>query len=186
MSNPRSGERFVWRATRASTDGEHCEFDLYLSPGAKVAARHRHPSQEERFTVVSGALQLDQGHQGRRLEAGEIGVIPAGVPHRWGNTDEAAHVIVRLTPALDIESFFASFCAVATAGRAARTGLPRNPFQLAVLLDAHRTEFAMANDLQQRLLSPVLSLVAAIGRRLGYRADLVPGPAGPPGSGTTP
>jgi hypothetical protein len=38
MENPVSGERFVWRATAASTGGEYCEFDLFLAPGARIAA----------------------------------------------------------------------------------------------------------------------------------------------------
>jgi hypothetical protein len=54
MANSRSGERFVWRATHRSTGGAYCEFDLYLSGGAKAAAPHRHPNQEERLAICSG------------------------------------------------------------------------------------------------------------------------------------
>jgi hypothetical protein len=38
MVNPVSGERFVWRQTDNSTDGEFAEFDLYLTRGAAAAA----------------------------------------------------------------------------------------------------------------------------------------------------
>ena len=128
MRNPLSGERFVWLATRASTQGAYCEFDLHLDAGAAVAAPHRHPHQEERFTVVSGALLLDQTGRSSRLGPGETGVIPPDVTHRWGNAaDGGSHVVVRLTPALHIEDYFATFCAVATAGRATASGIPRNP-----------------------------------------------------------
>ena len=42
FENPITKERFVWRATAASTGGEYCEFDLHLGPGATLAAAHRH------------------------------------------------------------------------------------------------------------------------------------------------
>jgi len=57
MENPVSGERFVWRATASSTGGEYCEFDLFLAPGARIAAAHRHPSQLETFSVLRPAAR---------------------------------------------------------------------------------------------------------------------------------
>ena len=41
--------------------------------------------------------------------------------------------------------------------------------QLAVLLDGYREEFAFATPAQQRVLGPLLRLVARLGRRVGYR-----------------
>lgn len=79
-------------------------------------------------------------------------------------------MVVRLTPSLHIEDYFATYCAVATEGKAGPTGLPRNPLQIAVLFDAYRQEFAFATPRQQRLLGPPLSLLAAVGRRLGFRS----------------
>ncbi|MEH0108996.1 cupin domain-containing protein [Tersicoccus sp. MR15.9] len=172
MSNPRSGERFVWRATHDSTGGEYCEFDLHLDSGAKVALAHRHPFQEERFTVVSGALDLTNGRERSTVTAGQAVAIPPNTPHRWGNAGtEASHVRVRLTPALEIEDYFAAFCAVATAGRAVRSGLPRNPFQFAVMAHAHRAEFTLPSEALQRVFGPVVGVLAPIGSRLGYRSD---------------
>jgi hypothetical protein len=62
MVNARSGERFVRRATRESKGGEYCEFEMYLAPGARVAAVHRHRNQEERFNAVPGSLALVKGN----------------------------------------------------------------------------------------------------------------------------
>lgn len=62
MRNVPAGERFVWRATRESTNGAYCEFDLHLDADAKVAAPHRHPHQEERFTVVTGQVEWCHEH----------------------------------------------------------------------------------------------------------------------------
>ena len=169
MTNPQTGERFVWRATHESTRGAYCEFDLHLTADAKVAAPHRHPNQIEQFTVVTGSFALTSGQVSGTVAPGKVAVIPAGVTHRWGNTSaEPAHVVVRLTPALHIEHYFARFCAIATAGRASASGLPRHPLELAVLFDAYREEFALASRLLHRLVSPIIALLAAIGRRRGY------------------
>ena len=171
MTNARSGERFVWRATRESTGGAYCEFDLYLDAEAKVAAAHRHPQQEERFTVVTGRFTLVADGRTSTLDPDEVGVVPVGAAHSWRNTTgQPSHVVVRLTPALQIEDYFEKFCDIATAGKAGRTGLPRNPLQLAVLLDGYREEFAFATPAQQRVLGPLLSGMARLGRRFGFRS----------------
>ncbi len=175
MTNAQSGERFVWRATRESTGGAYCEFDLYLEANAKVAAPHRHPHQVEQFTVVTGRFLLVVDGEQSTLDAADVGVVPARAAHRWHNiTGHPAHVVVRLTPALNIEDYFEKFCAIATEGRAGPTGLPANPLQLAALLDGYRQEFEFATPMQQRLLSPLLSLIARIGRRFGYRDRVDP------------
>ncbi|MDH2443219.1 cupin domain-containing protein [Amnibacterium sp. CER49] len=175
FSNTRSGERFVWRATRESTAGAYCEFDLHLAAGAKVAAAHVHPHQTETFTVVAGRIRLRAGHEARELEAGGVGTIPPGTPHAWGNaTGSPSHVVVRLAPALDIEDFFEAFCAVAAAGKAGRSGLPRNPLRLAVLLDAYRAELDFPSRGLRLVLSPVLALLAVLGRAVGLRPSPVP------------
>lgn len=178
MTNARSGERFVWRATRESTGGAYCEFDLHLDADAKVAAPHRHPHQVEQFTVVTGQFLLVKDGRQSVLHPSEVGLVPVGAAHKWQNiSSQPAHVVVRLTPALDIEDYFEKFCAIATEGKAGPTGLPGNPLQLAVLLDGYRQEFEFATPTQQRLLSPLLSFVARIGRRRGYRDRIDPAAA---------
>lgn len=59
--------------------------------------------------------------------------------HSWGNAASGATlVIVRLTPALRSEAFFASFCRVANEGHANAKAVPRNPLRLAVLAHEYR------------------------------------------------
>lgn len=163
--NPQSGERFVWRATGASTNGEYCEFDLHLRPGAQVTAPHIHPRQIESFTVVEGALALRKGSERRGLRAGDSEVVEAGTTHAWGNSADApAQVLVRLTPALRIEEFFERFCAIAGNGGATRSGIPRNPLRLALLLDDFRAEWGFPVPWQRRVLPPVLAVLARVAR----------------------
>jgi len=172
FENPVTRERFVWRATAASTGGEYCEFDLHLGPGAKLAAPHRHPGQLETFSLTSGTLEVKVAGQRRTVTAGEDVVVPVGTPHAWGNTsDEPAHVVVRLTPSYLIEEYFEAFCRIASEGRANRLGLPRNPLQFAVLIEPHLEEFALPSPLAQAVAGPALRALATLGRAAGFRAD---------------
>jgi mannose-6-phosphate isomerase-like protein (cupin superfamily) len=172
FSNPVTRERFVMRATSASTDGQYCEFDLHLGGGATLAAAHAHPGQIESFSLLSGNLNMQLGRLRRDVEAGEEIVVPAGTGHAWGNvTNEPAHVVVRLTPAHLIDEYFEAFCLIASSGGANSRGLPKNPLQFAVLIDAHRDAFALPSPLAQAVAGPALRVVAAFGRAAGFRPD---------------
>ena len=172
FENPITRELFVWRATSASTAGEYCEFDLHLGAGATLAAAHRHPSQVESFSLLRGSLEMKLAGQRRTLMAGEEVVVPGGVAHSWGNVaDEPAHVLVRLTPSIKIDEYFEAFCRIAASGQANKVGLPKNPLQLAVLLDRHRDEFALPSRLAQALAGPSIRVIAGVGRAAGFRSD---------------
>lgn len=171
IENPITKERFVWRRTAHETQGALLQFDLHLLPGAKVAAPHVHLHQEERFVVQRGRIRLMSAGQMRHLGAGDTAVVPAGAPHTWWNEGaESAHAIVDLRPALNSETFFETFCGLARDGKASpNTGLPANPLQLAVLFDTYKHELAFASAWQRALLSPMLSALAVIGYRRGFR-----------------
>jgi quercetin dioxygenase-like cupin family protein len=172
MENPASGERFVWRATAASTGGEYCEFDLFLAPGARIAAAHRHPSQLETFSVLSGTLEMHIGGRQRVVPTGEEAAVPAATEHALGNpSDEPAHVVCRITPSYLIDEFFEAFCGIANRGELNKAGLPRNPLQFAVLADYHRAELQLPSPLAQALLGPTSRVLAVIGRAAGFRPD---------------
>lgn len=172
MENPVSGERFVWRATAASTGGEYCEFDLFLAPGARIAAAHRHPSQLETFSVVSGTLEMNIDRQRRTVSAGEEAAVPAATAHALGNRgDEPAHAIVRITPSYLIDEFFAAFCRIASSGQLNKAGLPKNPLRFAVLADRHRAELQLPSPLAQAVAGPAARVLAVIGRAAGFRPD---------------
>ena len=172
MENPVSGERFVWRATAASTGGKYCEFDLFLAPGARIAAAHRHPSQVETFSVLSGALEMKIGGQQRTVPAGEEAMVPAGAAHALGNSGGGpAHAVVRITPSYLIDEFFEAFCRIAVNGELNKAGLPKNPLQFAVLADRHRAELQLPSSLAQAVAGPAARVLAIIGRAAGYRPD---------------
>ncbi len=172
MENPASGERFVWRATASSTGGEYCEFDLFLAPGARIAAAHRHPSQLETFAVLKGTMQMRIAGRQRTVPAGEEAAVPAATAHALGNPgDEPAHVVCRITPSYRIDEFFEAFCGIARRGELNKAGLPRNPLQFAVVADYHRAELQLPSPLAQALLGPTSRVLAVIGRAAGFRPD---------------
>ncbi len=170
-ANPVTGERFVWRHTASSTAGEFLEFDLYLRAGVVVALPHVHPLQREDFRVERGAVELRIGKRREYVEAGGERSVATGTPHAWSQTgDDEAHLVVRLTPALHSEDYFENFCGLARDGKAAKSGLPRNPLQLAVLIHEHRHEFALPSAALRMIVAPLLAALASIGRRVGLRS----------------
>ena len=66
---------------------------------------HFHPSQDERFEVLEGAVQVVVDGEERRHGAGEAFDIPAGTVHQMGG-DGAARVRWEVRPALNTARFF--------------------------------------------------------------------------------
>ena len=171
MVNPVSRERFVWRHTAESTDGEFCEFDLHLGEGALVAAPHLHPGQQERFEVKSGSIRLRSEGQEELLYAGDVRTIESGAVHAWGNAASGETLVtVRLTPALRSEAFFASFCKVANEGRTNTKGMPRNPLRLAVLAHEYKDVARLPGAAGSAPAMTLLAQLSRLGRAFGIRA----------------
>ena len=80
-----------------------------------------------------------------------------------------------MRPALAFESLIETMFALATQGKTNRKGLP-NPLRLAVIAKAHfdtvRLPFPPA-----AMQSAALALAAPLGKALGYRETVAPGPA---------
>jgi hypothetical protein len=124
-----------------------------------------HPLQDESFEVLSGSLDFRIGGQERRLEAGESLLIPKGTPHNWWNdSNEEAHALVELRPALRSEELFANIY-----GLLNEKGALPNPLQMAVLFNEHWNEGHLTKPplLVQKIMFGAL---APVGRLLGYNA----------------
>ena len=123
--DPVSGERITFRRTGADTGGELLAFDLELQPDGTVPGKHVHPSQEERFTVVSGRMKFRKGLRTVIAEAGDVVVVPAGTPHKFENAgDEVAHVQVEVRPALNMEQLLRTAVRLAEEGAPFAAGCP--------------------------------------------------------------
>jgi len=67
---------------------------------------HYHPSQDEHFEVLEGAIALRIGHEHRTVPAGESFDIPRGTVHTMGPArGEPSRVRWEVRPALRTEEF---------------------------------------------------------------------------------
>ena len=79
--------------------------DLYIAPGQRLVAEHRHPGIRERFTVIRGRVGFSLAGRRSIVEAGMTIEVTAGLPHDWWNAgDEEAHVLVEIAPARGVSS----------------------------------------------------------------------------------
>jgi quercetin dioxygenase-like cupin family protein len=166
MENPVGGEdRIVFTNTAQQTGGEVFGLDVFIRAGAPGTPEMVHPLQDESFEILSGSLDFSIGGQERRLEAGESLLIPKGTPHKWWNeSNEEAHALVELRPALRSEELFANIY-----GLFNEKGAVPNPLQMAVLFNEHWNEGHLTKPplLVQKIMFGAL---APVGRLLGYKA----------------
>lgn len=171
LVNPATGLRTVFRETAETSAGELLQVDWIARPGWTTGPDHVHPRQEERFEVLSGRLGLRAAGVGRVHGTGDVIVVPAGVPHAaWNAGDVDVHVLVDFRPALRTAIAFETLAGLARDGMTTAAGIPRNPLRLALVLREFEDEIHFVRPplaVQRALLSPL----ARIGRRLGYRAD---------------
>ncbi len=134
LDNPITGERIIFRQTAADTGGELLAIDLILAPDGHVPGAHVHPSQEERFEVISGTMKFRLGRKKVIAQAGDVVTVPPGAVHKFANAgDEPAHVRVEVRPALKMEQLFETTVALAHEGRTNQKGMPR-PLDLALFV----------------------------------------------------
>jgi quercetin dioxygenase-like cupin family protein len=166
MENPYGGEdQIVFTKTAQQTGGEVFGLEVFIRAGAPGTPEMVHPLQDEGFEILSGSLNFRIGGQEHRLEAGESLLIPKGTPHNWWNgSDEEAHALVELRPALRSEELFANIYGLLNENG----GLP-NLLQMAVLSNEHWNEGYLTKPplLVQRVMFGVL---VPLGRLLGYKA----------------
>jgi mannose-6-phosphate isomerase-like protein (cupin superfamily) len=169
IDNPATGERIAFRRTAAESAGEVVAFDYILPAGGAVQLAHVHPFQDERFDVVAGRARIRLGRRMLHVTPGESVLVPRGTMHRLRNDGEGElHMLVQFRPALRTEEGFEQLFGLGRDGKLSRRGFP-SPLQLFVMADEYRREgrFPYVPTLLQRA---VVAPVAALGRRLGYRA----------------
>lgn len=175
IDNPISGEHIVIRESGAQTGGQLLSFDLFLPPGAHVPARHVHPAQEERFTVIEGRMRFRLGRFGRRAilaHPGDTVIVPAGTAHWFGNASAGvAHALVEARPALRMEEMFESAATMGVARYIPGARMPRLS-ELAIFLIEFRRELAVP-EVPASVVRTVLAPLAWLGRR--RRRDATPG-----------
>jgi quercetin dioxygenase-like cupin family protein len=167
VEDPRSGQRVVFRRT----GGDVLEVDLFVGPGAFVRD-HVHPSQEETFAGVAGTFELEVDGERRTIHPGDSVVIPPRTSHGFEPAAEEAHLLVTVSPALELGGYFRAFLSLSREGRlrVPTRGLPKPLLLFAVLMNRYRREIA-APGIPVWLQRPLWRVLALLGRLRGYRLD---------------
>lgn len=155
---------------RVEDGGEVLTVDAWVDPGGGVTP-HAHPAIEERFTVLEGRARFLSGRTWVEAGPGEEVVVPAGTRHAYRNDgDVPAHIVCDARPPSSLQAFLEDVAGLSRAGAISRIGLPRTPrglVQGAVLATHYRDMTVLGFPLPPPAL---LAPLAALGRRLGYRA----------------
>ena len=166
--NPISGEQIVIHTSGTETDGTLLVFDLFLPPGKHVPSRHTHPIQEERFTILAGAMRFRLGWRRILATPSDTIVIPPGVAHWFGNAGaEVVHARVEVRPALRTEALFATVAAIEAGEHPANHHWVRQLPAFARLLIEFQHEVAVP-DLAAWLVRPLLAVIARLGQRSAH------------------
>ena len=116
------------------------EVEAVYGPGGKPPPRHFHPSQDEHFEVLEGAVRVRAGEEEGLLAAGETIDIPRGTPHQiWNPENAPARVRWETRPRGRTEEWFRGVDAAQPEGE----GKP-DPLALAAMLDAYDDTFRLA------------------------------------------
>jgi mannose-6-phosphate isomerase-like protein (cupin superfamily) len=105
----RPGMGMWWEITRNTVDtsGELFEATNWIEPRMPGPPVHVHPTAEESYEVIEGALEVFMDGKWSPVRAGEKATVPAGVPHSVRNaTEQPAKIINIHQPAQRFESFF--------------------------------------------------------------------------------
>lgn len=167
MENPVSRERFRVVLSGDQTGGEVFRLEVSGPPEVVPPPVHRHLYQSERFEVLEGELALVVDGRKSRLRAGECTVVPPGAAHTWRNPGTGtARFVNEFRPAGAAESFFETFCGLASEGRCDARGQPPL-LQVAASFPLWDMVLAGPPVTAQRLLMGILRPLA---RARGYRA----------------
>jgi mannose-6-phosphate isomerase-like protein (cupin superfamily) len=181
LENPNTGERLVFVATAAETNGECTMFDTYVRPNGIVAAPHVHPHQTERFEIRAGRIAVKLGRQTIEAGPGEVVTIHPGVAHRfWNAGEDELHFRATVTPALEFESLIETMFTLAVDGKTNKKGMP-NPFRLAVIARAH-FDVVRLPVIPHAVQRAALALGAPLGRAMGYGPTYAPADGVPAGA----
>jgi len=87
----------TWLATEAETGGAYLLFEDALDAG-KVTPLHQHPKADETFYMLEGEVRLHIAGVDQTLGAGDIAIIPRGVPHAFLVMTPTARMLCLQTP----------------------------------------------------------------------------------------
>jgi len=179
-ATPASGDRQLdfhpgmemrWEITRSTADtaGELFEATNWIGPEMPGPPVHVHPTADESYDVIEGALDVCVNGEWRTLRAGESATAPAGAPHTLRNaTKETVRIVNVHRPALQFESFFREMHALIGQGKIKQLPPkePRSAIYVAMLFGKYPDEIRVVKP-----PSGVFKALALVGRALGFKLE---------------
>jgi quercetin dioxygenase-like cupin family protein len=159
VRNPVIGDEVTFVQTARETGGEHTLARVVLKPGGGNPL-HYHLTYAEEFEVVDGRLTIQRDGERLMLGPGETAQAPIGSRHRFANdTDQPVTFLTTIRPARRFEEQVRIAYGLARDGKTVRGGAPKNPLQLAMLLEISETYFpAMPLAVQRSIFGPLARL----------------------------
>ena len=180
FENPVTGERMVFNKTAHESNGTVLDIEFFVKPNSgRGLAAHFHPYFAERVEIIAGSAHYELGQTELLAEAGDEVILPEDIAHihPWniGNTVLHWRKITQLDKPdapllLASAAFFESLYALAQQGKVGKNGLPKNPLQTVVLLQALEPSAYVAG-IPIWLQRPLFALAAAIGRAFGCQSN---------------
>lgn len=168
FENPVSGERAVVLTDPDDHPDRILVAHLYVTPGGRVAAAHRHPSLTERFHVLHGEVGFLIDGSERVLGPGDEAEVPPETIHDWWQVgEETAQVVVEVAPGDRFVEMIGTMFGLARDGHSDGRGLPR-PLQLAVTVRGFRDTIVLASP-PPWVQAMVFGVLAPIGHLAGRR-----------------
>jgi mannose-6-phosphate isomerase-like protein (cupin superfamily) len=170
LENPITGERIVFHLTARESNGARVVIDHFLKPHTSTFPEHVQLNQEERFEIISGRACYSINGVKCYAETGSVILVPPGTRHRnpWNESDAELHFRHETSPDYGSEHFFETLFRLAQDGKTDKHGAV-NLLQLIVIGDALASQ-TYTTSLPIGVQRIMLPLLAALGRRLGYRA----------------
>jgi mannose-6-phosphate isomerase-like protein (cupin superfamily) len=160
-----------WEITRSTEDtaGELFEATNWIDPRMPGPPVHVHPTAEESYQVIEGALEVFMNGEWSPVRAGEKAIVPAGVPHSVRNiSDEPAKIVNIHQPAQRFESFFRDMHRLIHEGKIKRLPPkePRSAIYAAMLFGKYPDEIRTTKP-----PNGVFKTLARIGRALRFKLE---------------
>ena len=165
------GMEMRWEITRSAADtaGGLFEATNWIGPEMPGPPVHVHPTADESYEVIEGALDVCVDGEWRTLRAGESATAPAGAPHTLRNaTKETVRIVNIHRPALQFESFFREMHALIGQGKIKHLPPrePRSAIYVAMLFGKYPDEIRVVKP-----PSGVFNALAFVGRALRFKLE---------------
>lgn len=165
------GMEMRWEITRSTADTAGELFEARNWVGAHMGGPpvHVHPTAEESYEIIEGALDVFVDGTWRTLGPGEAATVPAGTPHTLRNaTAEPVRLVNIHRPAMQFESFFREMHSLIREGKIKRLppSEPRSAIYFAMLFAKYPNEMRATKP-----PNGVFKALAMLGKALRFKLE---------------